>query len=177
MSHTSLRKSETVTILEGITTTMSRTNKHAQGRRSRGQNEFPVHDRPPSHERRIERRALVGHTPTRLPALCRVCRGRWSIVALFGTMGPEYKNERSRGKSDLSVAITSNRCQGKSTHLTQGLTVPPAIPFPSSLLTFCAAVFWSVYLRTHNITQPSDCQGQMAAPAEKVCAQVLWRAA
>ena len=129
-----LLKGEMVTLLEGITPAERGTNKHARGRHCGRQDKFPVYDRPPSHPRRIERRAPVGHTPTRLPALWCLCRCRWSIVALFGTMGPEYKNERSRGKSDLSAAITSNRCQGKSTHPTHGITVPPATPFPFSLL-------------------------------------------
>ena len=97
----SLRKSKTVTILRGIAATARRTSKHVRGRRYRRQDEFPVHNRPPSHPGRIERRAPVGKTPTRASAFCCVCRCRWSIVALFGTMGPENKNERSRGRSNL----------------------------------------------------------------------------
>ena len=44
-------------------------------------------------------------------------------------------------------------------------TGPPCPRRPLShfhFLTFCAAVFWGVYLRPHNITQPPRRQGQMA---------------
>ena len=124
-----LLKNRFVTLLEGIAAAESGTNRHARGRHGRRRDRFPVHDRPPSHQKRIDSRALVGHPPTCFPALSCVCRCRWSIVALFGTMGPENKNERLRGRSNLSAASPPTLAQ-KETPIQNTESPCPSDPFP-----------------------------------------------
>ena len=122
-----------------------------------------MHDRPPSHPKRIERRVLAGHTPTRLPALCCLCRCPWSIVALFGTMGPENKNERSRGSTALYAAITSEPLPRKKHPSNTRDRHVPATLFPFSLRS-CVCRDFPKPAPTRPIisTRLPPCQEQMA---------------
>jgi len=120
-----------------------------------------VHDRPPSHQKRIARRRFVGHMPTCLPALSCVCRSRWSIMALFGTMGPENKNERSRGISNLSAASPPTLAKEKAPIQHTGSPCPGDHPSHSHSLPSAPRYFSDVYSKPYNIAQPSRCQGQI----------------